>query len=173
MKFTEAERKRIKKNHKRRLRRINKEDKKQVSDTLSSSSSSTIGQQQQSLSTETNVNTVSQANSGTATYSSSDESSLPSPSEHTPINLAMPQFAYVYRDDYIKYYDGIGYPAFAVNILNMGPRLLQMETETEVQDPAFQICDVQVKIGDLGNACWVVIPTLLNLIRKMLINFFC
>lgn len=53
-----------------------------------------------------------------------------------------------------KLFEGVPYPAYVVDILNSGEFLLVSQYK-KAPDPTFDVCDVQVKIGDLGNACWV------------------
>lgn len=54
-----------------------------------------------------------------------------------------------------KLFEGVPYPSYVVDILNSGEYLLQNQYK-KFPDPTFDVCDAQVKIGDLGNACWVV-----------------
>ena len=54
-----------------------------------------------------------------------------------------------------KLFEGTPYPSYVVDILNSGEYLLQNQYK-KFPDPTFDVCDAQVKIGDLGNACWVV-----------------
>lgn len=53
-----------------------------------------------------------------------------------------------------KVFEGKTYPGYAVDIICMGERLLEDEA-VKRPDPAFDVCDIKVKIGDLGNACWI------------------
>ena len=54
-----------------------------------------------------------------------------------------------------KLFEGVPYHRYVVDILESGDYLMQNHYK-KVPDPTFDVCDVQVKIGDLGNACWVV-----------------
>lgn len=56
--------------------------------------------------------------------------------------------------DDCKIFEGEIYPSYAVDILSKGEQLLEDEA-VKRPDPAFDVCDIKVKIGDLGNACWV------------------
>lgn len=58
-------------------------------------------------------------------------------------------------DEDTKLFEGVPYPSYVVDILNSGEYLLQNQYK-KFPDPTFDVCDAQVKIGDLGNACWVV-----------------
>lgn len=51
-------------------------------------------------------------------------------------------------------FQGATYPSHVVDVLNSGQMLMNEELEDH-PDPTFNVCDIRVKIGDLGNACWV------------------
>jgi len=56
-----------------------------------------------------------------------------------------------------KLFDGVQYPSYIADILNTGQSFLQEECPEEKPDPCFDVCpNFQVKLGDLGNACWLV-----------------
>ncbi|KAI7690836.1 hypothetical protein SSS_08562 [Sarcoptes scabiei] len=77
---------------------------------------------------------------------------------HKPVSsgrLYMPGLVYLYDMSYIKYFEGVGYPRFAVDILETAKFWIKEATEESETNPAFDICNVRVKISDLGNACWV------------------
>lgn len=182
--FPESERQRIRKSYKRKLKRkakkerMNAENSQVVAssggvddgqgtsvDSVDHHSSSedlslpSLAENCSAAATSGNAGTTAlsgESSGGNTTTATSGATAAVGTAASNYINYAMPEFAFVYPDSYIKYFDGVAYPAFAVDILNVGPQLLQAETENEVKDPAFQVCDVQVKIGDLGNACWVV-----------------
>ena len=156
----EAEYRRIKK----KFRRKNKKKAKKLAN-IKSNSSSTTSSTVTSGSNMTNVVNASNVDDGQADNDDSnsireeDESicSRPNNNSSNQENLLMPEFAWVYDPSYIKYYEGVGYPEFAAEILESAPRLVRKEIQSgKNSEPAFEICDVRVKIGDLGNACWVV-----------------
>lgn len=43
----------------------------------------------------------------------------------------------------------------AINKKLMGPTAVPVVPSAPTKDPAFEPCDIEVKIADLGNACWV------------------
>ena len=62
---------------------------------------------------------------------------------------------YIDNIDSYRTFDGQTYPNWICEILESGDYLLQQHFK-KFPDPTFDVCDVSVKIGDLGNACWVV-----------------
>lgn len=61
---------------------------------------------------------------------------------------------YIDNIDSYRTFDGQTYPNWICEILESGDYLLQQHFK-KFPDPTFDVCDVSVKIGDLGNACWV------------------
>lgn len=59
------------------------------------------------------------------------------------------------EDEWITF-EGKDYPLYVVDILQSGMDLIRQQNDKQVFDPSKDICDVRVKIGDLGNACWDV-----------------
>lgn len=59
-------------------------------------------------------------------------------------------------DDDWTTFEGKQYPSYVVDILKSGIDLIQSQKNRFVPNPSSDICDVRVKIGDLGNACWDV-----------------
>lgn len=97
------------------------------------------------------------SNNKTATNDEDDSQSVNTETPNID-NLYRSEFVFTYNSDYIKYYEGVGYPKFAVDILESAPLWIEdavRDGEQKDKGPAFEVCDVQVKIGDLGNACWV------------------
>ncbi|OTF72280.1 hypothetical protein BLA29_009272, partial [Euroglyphus maynei] len=144
----EAEHRRIKK----KLRRKNKKKAKKLANTKSSSTSTT------SWTVTCSSDNVSNVNVDDGQIDGDDCNSIREEDESicSKANLLMPEFAWLYEPSYIKYYEGVGYPEFAVEILESAPHWIRKEFQLDKSsEPAFEICDVHVKIGDLGNACWV------------------
>lgn len=164
---TEAEHRRIKK----KLRRKNKKKAKKLANTKSSSTSTTSSAPTiiTTCNNNNNTNSINNDDNGQS-VDIDDSNSIREDDEmissktnnnnnNTLImeNLLMPEFAWLYDPGYIKYYEGIGYPEFAVEILQSSRHWIRKEFQLDKgNEPAFEICDVRVKIGDLGNACWVV-----------------
>lgn len=166
---TEAEHRRIKK----KLRRKNKKKAKKLANTKSSSTSTTSSAPTiiTSCNNTTSINNDDNGQSVDIDDSNSireDDEMISSKTNNNNTlimeNLLMPEFAWLYDPGYIKYYEGIGYPEFAVEILQSSRHWIRKEFQLDKgNEPAFEICDVRVKIGDLGNACWVVNSLLFRL----------
>ncbi|KAH9510480.1 SRSF protein kinase 2 [Dermatophagoides farinae] len=155
----EAEYRRIEK----KFRRKNKKKAKKLANIKSNTSSTTSstvtnGSNVTNVVNASNVDDVQADNCDSNSIRKEDESicSRPNNNSSNQENLLMAEFAWVYDPSYIKYHEGVGYPEFAAEILESAPRFVRKEIQSGKNgEPAFEICDVCVKIGDLGNACWV------------------
>lgn len=73
-------------------------------------------------------------------------------------DTTLPDFNRIFdeKQDWVCF-EGKFYPPYVIDILTKGPELMQLVKSQNPLDPCRDLCDVRVKIGDLGNACYEVI----------------
>lgn len=165
--FSEAEQKRIKEKYKRKKRKKNRKNSSAIlSRSMHEKRSNTgdimIGNEIDEKNEKDDDQFEFEKTNHVKHFDDNDEEEFSSCSlihNHKPVSsgrLYMPGLVYLYDMSYIKYFEGVGYPRFAVDILETAKFWIKEATEESETNPAFDICNVRVKISDLGNACWVV-----------------